>query len=371
MNVEHAAFDRLKDLGRLPNDHDYCQQKATENFYSRFLKRELSISGDLSRGIQKANAGGGEVGKIDWTLPGFAANGAVLLAAEGGSGKTSLIYRACDAIQEGSFFLDQVQAKKGNVLVIQGDEPQSASEAKFRRMDLKANFEILYAEPPLNMQWLKDTISSCLYTAVALDSATSLLTRERQELSDESFVRLLYDLNKCLVDNNVLGLIASHLNKPFDGQSRKIVSVNDISGRAAIAAAVTDMWGLWRSSVPKWEQHFTLQCLGKRNCRQGECWELQGNVEDYWWTIKEVSDGIMPIERNTLNMKISSFLASIETPVEVAEIAAAVETSYEVARRICSDMYGNSEIRRKPSNPSGRGRPTYLYFSNLYPPSTD
>ncbi len=47
-----------------------------------------------------------DVGKIIWTLPGFAAAGLVLVAAETGSGKTTIIYRAAEAIQEGGLFLN-------------------------------------------------------------------------------------------------------------------------------------------------------------------------------------------------------------------------------------------------------------------------
>ena len=68
-----------------------------------------------------------DVGKITWTLPGFAASGLVLLAAETGTGKTTLLYRAGEVIQEGGLFLDAVPAKQGNVLVVQGDEPETVA----------------------------------------------------------------------------------------------------------------------------------------------------------------------------------------------------------------------------------------------------
>ena len=46
--------------------------------------------------------GGEDVGKIDWVIRDFLARGSlVLLAAEMGSGKTTLIYRAAESIHKG------------------------------------------------------------------------------------------------------------------------------------------------------------------------------------------------------------------------------------------------------------------------------
>ena len=106
--------------------------------------------------IEPAVLGGGDVGKIDWVIRDFLARGAfVVLAAEMGSGKSTLIYRAAEAIFKGSLFLDQLPTKKGKVLVIQGDEPPADATKKFRRMGLEAQFEICYADPPLDIKWLE------------------------------------------------------------------------------------------------------------------------------------------------------------------------------------------------------------------------
>jgi len=106
--------------------------------------------------IKPAKGGGVDVGKIDWVIPDFLARGAlVLLAAEMGSGKSTLIYRAAEAIYEGLLFLDQLPTRKGKILVAQGDEPKTEAEKKFRRMGLEAQFDICYAEPPLDFDWLK------------------------------------------------------------------------------------------------------------------------------------------------------------------------------------------------------------------------
>lgn len=90
-----------------------------------------------------------DVGKITWPLPQFAATGLVLLAADQGIGKTSLLYSAAEAIHEGNLFLDHIPATAGRVLILQGDESEEIARMKFRRMGLKANFDIVYVILPL------------------------------------------------------------------------------------------------------------------------------------------------------------------------------------------------------------------------------
>ena len=69
--------------------------------------------------IEPAGGGGKDVGKINWVIRDFLARGAfVLLGAEMGSGKSTLVYRAAEAIHQGTLFLDQLPTTKGRVLVI-------------------------------------------------------------------------------------------------------------------------------------------------------------------------------------------------------------------------------------------------------------
>ena len=102
----------------------------------------MKSSDDYDYQIEPAVLGGGDVGKIDWVIRDFLARGAfVLLAAEFGSGKSTLIYRAAEAIYKGELFLDQLPTSRGKVLVIQGDEPHTDAVKKFRRMGLETPFE--------------------------------------------------------------------------------------------------------------------------------------------------------------------------------------------------------------------------------------
>ena len=306
--------------------------------------------------------GGGDVGKIDWVIRDFLARGAfVLLGAEMGSGKSTLIYRAAEAIFEGSLFLDQLPTSKGRVLVIQGDESASDARKKFRRMGLETQFEIHYAEPPLNLNWLEQQIRSKVYIAILIDSATSLLATNGLEVIDLAYPRKLYRIAKAFAEANVAGLLSTHLNKPPDNKIRDRVTKHDIQGVATIGAAVSDVWGMWKHPKPEWNKHYNLLCLGKRHCTEGTLWKLEGNDEDFYWSLKEVGDGLKPQERLTLEAKISAFFKQFPEPLPLAEIASKIGTSYECIRRICTEMFEVGLLLRIKVETGKKGRPSYLY----------
>ena len=317
-----------------------------------------------SHQIEPAGGGGGDVGKIDWVIRDFLARGAfVLLSAEMGSGKTTLIYRTAEAIHEGSLFLDELPTIKGRVLVIQGDEAPADAEKKFRRMaiGLTPQFEICFADPPLDLRWLEKQIQSKVYDAIFIDSSTSLLATNELDVTDLGFPRRLYRISKCFAQSNVAGLLTSHLNKPSDNKIRDRVTKHDIQGVATIGAAVTDVWGMWKHPDPDWPDHFNLICLGKRHCREGNLWKLQGNLEDFHWSLLGVGDGLMPQERLTLEEKIKALFQQFPEPLLIVDIAKKIMTSEEYGRRICTEMFDQGLLERTKVITGKKGRPSYLY----------
>ena len=278
-----------------------------------------------------------------------------------GSGKSTLIYRAAEAIYEGLLFLEQLPTRKGKILVIQGDEPKAEAEKKFRRMDLEAQFDICYAEPPLDLDWLEKLIRSKVYIAILIDSMTSLFATNELEVTDLGFPRKLYRIGKAFAEANVAGLITSHLNKPVDNKIRNRVTKHDIQGVATIGASVSDVWGMWKDPKPGWDEHYNLLCLGKRHCKEGTLWKLQGNEEDFYWSLKEVGDGLKPQEKLSLEAKITIYFKKFPESLSLTDIASKVGTSYEYVRRICTAMYELGLLNRTKVETGNKGRPTYLY----------
>lgn len=265
-----------------------------------------SLLKDLN--IRPARGGRANVGKVDWAIQGFAAVGIVLLAAEPGTGKTTLLYRVAEVIQEGKDFLNAVPVKQGSVLVIQGDEPENITMRKLNRMDVKGQFEILYGDKSLDTNSLSEIVRSKSWRVIIVDSLTTVLASSNCTTMDMTMAERLYELNKLASENNVLVLMTAHLNKPSrDGSGapmkRKIIAWADISGVATISAAVNDAWGL----TPK-DNCFSLHALGKRHVEAGTEWILERFPEDYDWELKEVTDSLMPKEDANIKSLIVSFL---------------------------------------------------------------
>ena len=83
-----------------------------------------------------------DLGKT-WRINQFSKSGIVLLPAERGTGKTTLMNLCMEAVQEGTPFLGAFRTQQAKALLIQGDEPQKFSERKFRRQALKRRFDVV------------------------------------------------------------------------------------------------------------------------------------------------------------------------------------------------------------------------------------
>ena len=317
----------------------------------------------IEHSIEPALLGGEEGGKTSWVIRDFLAEGAcVLLAAEAGSGKTTLIYSAAEAIQSGCLFMGELPVEQGKVLVIQGDEPANDARTKFRRMDLEAKFEVAYLDEQLNISWLAKQVRSQRYKAVFIDSATSVLATNDLEVTDLVFSRKLYEIGKISAVSGVAIAITCHLNKPSENQTRKMITKHDISGVSTMGAAVSDLWGVWRDPNPCWDSHFNLVCLGKRNCKEGTIWRLEGSDEDYSWILKETGDdGLLPQARILLEDKIVELLTKHKEPLSIKEIAEKLQTKYEYTRRCCTELFDQGRIKREKVRTQKQGRPKYQY----------
>ena len=359
----YPIFDTYEDEQAYYDHQIELERNSTASKYHQKPPRNKPKPKPVEHSIEPALLGGEKGGKTSWVIRDFLAEGAcVLLAAEAGSGKSSLIYSAAEAIQEGQPFLDQLPVNQGKVLIIQGDEPPQDAQSKFRRMDLEARFELSYLDEPLNIEWLRNQANSKRYKAIFIDSATSVLATNDLDVTDLGFSRKLYEIGKISSESSVGIIITCHLNKPSEGQIRKVVTKHDISGVATIAAAISDIWGLWGEPIPQWESHFNMKCLGKRNCREDTVWMLEGSEEDYSWFLKESGNGeMLPKARIILEDKIAKYFSKNTSPLPLKLIAKELNTKYEYARRCCTDLFDEGKLSRVKEKNGKQGRPTYLY----------
>jgi hypothetical protein len=283
----------------------------------------------------------------------------MLLVAQAGSGKTSLLYAAAAAVERGDIFLDQIKAKQGHALIIQGDEPENDCYNKLKIMDLEGAFDIVFPFSGWNFVWLEE--QSRKYDLIVIDSATSLLAQSGMEHEDPEFSRRLYRIGKIISDNGSSCIITTHLRKSADGMQRRDITNEDIAGRATISNAITDCWGLMRASEQRWNDHFILKCLGKRNYTQNTVWELQGGEEDYYWGMKEAKDDQTPRQRKQLRDKVMHCLSGSSEPLTAQDIATLAQSQYEYVRRCCKDLFARGMVNRHSMNSGEMGRPKWAY----------
>ncbi len=384
MRTERDAWERLITLKVLSVDSEFAEWRAQNGFYSAQLKAALSGHAETMHGPPQHARG--DVGKVtapptktvvesvadlrrdrtptEWIISEFGAKGAaVILASESGVGKTSFMYRAAEAVALGEPLMGQLPTLRQRVLFIQADESRRNAADKLQLMGMEASFDFVFPDEAgwngLDLQRLASMIEQGRYGAIFLDSITTLLTGGPHSMRDVEFADPLYELNRMASDKGLLCVLSAHLRKP-EGGSRSRVNLHDILGITSQVGAVSDVWGMWNPPNPTSGESTVLGCLGKRNCEQGTTWLLQGDPEDFSWTLLAVGDsGLLPSKRQELSSQILSLLGS-EYPLSSADISKRLRANAEHVRRLCAVLYLTNKLAR--SRPiKGTGRPAHLY----------
>ena len=309
----------------------------------------------------------------EWIIDEFGVSGAcVLLAADKGSGKTSLMYGMAAAIQNGESFMGQLSTQKRNVLIWQADESRDNLIDKFNVMGIEADIQLLMADDgfsDLDLDVLSQVVSERQIGVVFLDSVTTLLRGRGISMKEPEFANALYELNHWSSRHGVLTIMSCHLRKPDESKKVREVSSDSIVGSGLQSAAVSDIWGMWRPSAPQFDQHFILKCLGKRNCVEGTFWNLEGSDEDYSWRLHSVGEeNILPERRHELAFAFLQTLAEGDKKWHVDDLAAKHGCNKEHARRICRELFNQHEIERFDL-PSTGGRKRWVYARKAFPTS--
>jgi hypothetical protein len=225
---------------------------------------------------------------------------------------------------------------------------------------LKGNFDILYAQSSIDLDFLIEKIHESTYSTLVIDSLTTVLVSANCTTLDQAMVDKLYTLNKVASDQGVLILMTAHLNKPAkDGNGRRRertqISWADISGISTLTAAVNDCWGLTRVG-----ESFSLHCLGKRNIEAGTEWILERDSEDFWWGLRTVTDGLKPLEMLDAKSRILATFSQ-GCSMTAKQVAMKTDINDEHARRCLCDLFDGGQLTRDPVRNSVRGRPSFAY----------
>ena len=408
-NDHTDAFERLILLGVLPPDHkqrddfDYSTQlkgellkrennKTTTHVGKPVGKRRGKHIGKLKQvnppippDVGKPPMSVGELIKsrknAEWIVDGFGAQGALLMiAADVGTGKTTLLYSLATAIGKGKTFLlnaegiGQLTTQKRKVLFVQADETKNDCWRKCKIMGLKDDeFDFVFGEDGweiLDLPRLEKIIDKGNYGVVMLDSVTTLLGNEGISMKDPEFAKPLYALNQLASKKQVLIVITAHLRKP-ENSIRKTLSMHDILGAGTQPGAVSDVWGLSRqeNTSPN-DCKFVLTCLEKaRNCDVGTRWNLRGSKEDLSWVFESVggSDELLPSVKKDLKNYATLHLQESDEWRSVKDIAIYFHKSEEHTRRVLLDLYVEEKIERKNQKLgiTVGGRPKWVYRGKI------
>ena len=96
----------------------------------------------------------------------------------------------------------------------------------------------------------------------------------------------------------------------------------------------------------------------------GTEWLLERDAEDYCWGLKEVTDGLKPLELVDAKQRIIETLYQAKGNLTAQEVSQKLGLNVEHSRRCLCDLHEEGKLQRRSSHLPGRGRPTYCYGLN-------
>jgi AAA domain len=302
------------------------------------------------------------------------ASGAVtMVASEGGVGKSVLIYRLAEAVANGGKFGGELQAVKGNVLVIQRDESASNAAQKLRLMGFDApdgavqwEFQWNGAMYPELRRWIQER----QVRLVVMDSFGSLFAGAGAGMGEAEVGLHLYRLNQIASEEDCAIVLTHHLRKQGKEKAgeRKDVFLGDLFGSSYIVNGASDVWGVIKDSESA-EPKFKLKVLKPRSgiTEAGDTFELLGSREDLSLTLAAHNgdaEGVEKARGQALLVLKALSGRSEETALEIHEIAALINGHPLAVGRVLKTLVGDKHpgLKRVPLKTGKRGRPSYRYW---------
>ena len=301
-----------------------------------------------------------------WVVQEMAVEGRiVMLAADKGGGKTTLLCGLANAIQSGSHFMGELETKQRKVLFWQADECQAQAEERLDVIAVDDDVQFVFGDDPhwekFSLERLEERRQAAPFQVLILDSVTSLMAGGEHRMNDNEFAQQLYALEHWAGANKITVFLACHLCKPDRTKTTQTISHHDVIGNGLQTAAIDDIWGLWKPKNASWPHHYVLECLGKRNCRTGTIWNLRGDDETWDFQLESVGDGdLKPQQQRQLKDKVLQLLRQSSEWLSLESIAKATQANAEHIRRICRELFSQRLIERREL-PSTGGRRRLVY----------
>ena len=309
----------------------------------------------------------------------FLMAGAVsIIAAEGGCGKTALLWAISEAISTGSPLFGQLPTIKGHVVVIEADESWRNSAEKWARMDYSPNKDNVYTQwawDPSKLLELEPTIQQHNSVAVLMDSFATLFSGGGESMNDSEIGLYLYTLNQMAARTGTAILVTHHLKKGASRDNKgnlRPITLADLFGSSYIVNGASDVWALWRTDDDG--QHFQLRYLKDRSMLVERNFDFQLTGSDESLRFNLHGGSLHELEhRKTVREKLLSVLRhsphqwfTVERlGVELKEASKFIASySDRAVRREMSQLYVEAAVTgvdRRRINDGKPGRPKFEY----------
>ena len=299
-----------------------------------------------------------------------------MIAGDGGSGKTSLLYQTAESVTTGKPLFGRLTTKKRKCLLIQCDESHVNAQTKWKRMNLQpdpAQWELCWKWTASQLPDLRQWIDNNGFGLVQMDSF-GVLFGGNEAMNDAEIGLYMYELNSIAADNEAAIVVNHHLKKRTHKNAKEAAkwkpSLGDFFGSSYIVNGIRDAWGLWKKG-----EHldgspiYGLKYLKDNSglIENGFVMNLLGSEESYRYSLFGDEGGVKELDvRNTIRSQLHSGLKSKAgewLPFTTLKTFTPKADDRSIKREL-ANLFTHAAatgIERRPIESGHVGRPKYEY----------
>ena len=307
-----------------------------------------------------------------------------MIAAEVGTGKSSLFYQIMESVSTGSPLFGKFNTKKSKVLVIQCDETFINAKTKFKKMDLRPdnkNCKFIWEWSPSQIPELEEEIKVNNWDLVFMDSFGKIFGEASGDMNTAECGFYMYQLNQVAAKTKSAILVAHHLKKEQGNHKRKdnqprIPTLGDFFGSGYITAGVRDAWGLWQKGEDlDGTPMFGLKYLKNNSglVEKGWVMNLDGCIESERFSLSGGAGGFEELDNRQnlrsklqllLKQKTPDWISSEQLIDQILRLGFGVDVNPRSVKRELLNLVNDAArtgIERRKVSSVNKGRPTFEY----------
>lgn len=349
--------------------------------FNKLVLQLMNVAGS-SMTAEELMAGDGL--RVQSVIDDILASGLTVLAGDGHAGKSTLAYQLAEAVAKGGRFSNTFQAVKGNVLIIQMDEPAPVVRNKWRIMGIEFPEGSVRVESQWNYhqlhrlrRWIKEHQAKL----VIMDSLRTIAGKD-VDAKDSDFGLMIYQLDRLAAETGICILVLHHVSKGEKPQRGKAAH-NDafyemykeqMYGSTYVYNGCTDAFMYWSfRSEGSDEPRYALKCIRSRSGvpEIDAVHEFDGSIDDsrnYYTGIRgrtqTYDDALDKYRRVVSYIRSLDGRAATSSEINRALQIGNVRYTSNILRKALSK---EQDINRRslPRLPGTNGRPSYAFWSAL------